>query len=147
MATGGRHAPLTETMSVLGIPCMTKKSFMSTEKAIGEWWWDSLQKSMNEAAKEEKQRAIERGSFHEGIPAITVIVDAGWSKRTHKHSYNANSGAGIIIGLEAGKILYAGVRNKYCVVYATEKRNKENQHKNTTITRTGTALTPLWRRT
>lgn len=131
MATGGGHAPLTETMSVLGIPSMTKKSFMSTEKAIGEWWWDSLQKSMNKAAKEEKQKAIERGSFHEGIPAITVIVDAGWSKRTHKHSYNANSGAGIIIGLETGKILYAGVRNKYCsVCNRAEKQGKPPQEHN-----------------
>ncbi len=51
---------------------------------------------MLEAGKEEKLLAEERGSFHEGVPAITVIVDGGWSKRSHKHSYNANSGAAII---------------------------------------------------
>ena len=33
-----------------------------------------------------------------GYPAITVIVDGGWSKRSHKHSYNAKSGVAIIIG-------------------------------------------------
>ncbi len=32
------------------------------------------------AGKEEK--TIERGDFHEGVPAITVIVDGGWSKRS-----------------------------------------------------------------
>ena len=35
---------------------------------------------MKEAAGEEKRNAIERGSFHEGVPAIAVIVDGGWSK-------------------------------------------------------------------
>ena len=38
MATGGGHAMLQETMSVLGVPTMTKKSFMTTERDIGEWW-------------------------------------------------------------------------------------------------------------
>ena len=41
---------------------------------------------MKEAAGEEKRNAIERGSFHEGVPVIAVIVDGGWSKRSHKHS-------------------------------------------------------------
>ena len=50
----------------------------------------------------------------EGIPAITVIVDGGWSKRSDRHSYNAKSGVGIIIGQATGKLLHIGVRNKYC---------------------------------
>jgi hypothetical protein len=62
--------------------------------------------------------AEERGSFHEGIPAITVIVDGGWSKRSHKHSYNANSGVAIIVGKETGKLLHVGVRNKFCTACA-----------------------------
>ena len=53
--------------------------------------------------------AEERGEYHEGVPAITVIVDGGWSKRSHKLSYNANSGVGIIIGKETGKLLHLGV--------------------------------------
>ena len=47
---------------------------------------------MAEAGKEEKRLAEIRGEYHDGVPAITVIVDGGWSKRSHKHSYNANSG-------------------------------------------------------
>ena len=61
MSTGGGHAPLTESMSVLGVPVMTKKSFIATEKAIGSWWKESLEESMMEAAEEEKRRAIESG--------------------------------------------------------------------------------------
>jgi hypothetical protein len=36
--------------------------------------------------------------------AITVITDGGWSKRTHKHSYNAAGGVAIIIGKETKKL-------------------------------------------
>ena len=32
MATGGGHTPLTESMAVMGIPAMTKKSFIAIEK-------------------------------------------------------------------------------------------------------------------
>ena len=41
-------------------------------------------------------------------------MDGEWSKRSHKYSYNANSGVGVIIGKETGKLLHIGVRNKYC---------------------------------
>ena len=61
-----------------------------------------------------EEAAEESGSYHDGVPAITVIVDGGWSKRSHKHSYNAKSGVGIIIGQKTGKLLHIGVRNKYC---------------------------------
>ena len=41
---------------------------------------------MEDAGKEGKLLAEERGDYHEGVPAITVIVDAGWSKHSHKHT-------------------------------------------------------------
>ena len=61
---------------------------------------------MAEAGREEKRLAEERENFHEGVPAITVIVDGGWSKHSHKHSYNANSGVAIIVGKATRKLLY-----------------------------------------
>ena len=70
------------------------------------------------AGKEEKWLAEECGHYHEGIPAITVVVDGGWGKRSHKHSYNANSGDAIIVRKETGKLLHIGVRNKYCAACA-----------------------------
>ena len=57
-----------------------------------------------------------RGDYHEGVPTITVIVDGGWSKRSHRHSYNAQSGVAVVIGQATRKLLYIGVRNKYCTV-------------------------------
>ena len=69
---------------------------MAAERRIGEWWQMLLQESMTAAGEEEKAIALAKNRTHEGIPAITVIVDGGWSKRAHKHSYNAKSGVGII---------------------------------------------------
>ncbi len=81
---------------------------------------------MAEAGREEKRIAEETGSVPEGVPASTVILDGGWSKRSHKHSYNANSGVAIIIGKQAGKLLYIGVRNKYC--HACARNISPNKH-------------------
>lgn len=88
-------------------------SFVQTEREIGELWEQEMGKAMLEAGKEEKRLAEERGDYHQGVPAITVIVDGGWSLRSHEHSYNAKSGVGIIIGQQTSKILHIGVRNKY----------------------------------
>jgi len=68
---------------------------------------------MNEAGREEKTLAVQRGDYHEGVPAITVIVDAGWSKGSHKHTYNAKLGIGVIIGKKTGKLLFVCGCNIY----------------------------------
>ena len=76
---------------------------MTIEKRIGQWWWDLFEESMKQAGDEEKAIAITNGRYHQGVPAITVIIDGGWSKHSHKHSYNAKSGMGIIIGQQTKK--------------------------------------------
>ena len=103
MVTGGGHSNLEETTSVLGVPVMTSASFISTEREIGKWWKEKLIESMAEAGAEVKRLAEEKGSYHEGVPEITVILDGGWSKRSHKHFYNSNSGVGIMVEKETGK--------------------------------------------
>ncbi len=110
MSTGGGHSQLQETMGFQ----MSLGSFSSTERDIGEWWRQELQKVMVEAGKEEKCLSKERGDHHKVAPPITVIVDAGWSKRSHCLSYNAKSGVDIITGQVTGNLLYIGVRSKYC---------------------------------
>ena len=107
MATGNGHSPLSKAMAVMGVPTMTKTSFVHSEQYIGEWWWELLQESMKAAGEEEKNMAIANNNFHQNVPAITVIVDGGWSKRTNKHNYNAKS---------TGKILFMGIRNKFCSI-------------------------------
>lgn len=63
------------------------------------------------------------------------MLDGGWCKRTHKHSYNAKYGVAIIIGLATGKILHMGVSNKYCSICASaqmigQSTTEHHCHKN-----------------
>ena len=80
---------------------------------------------MVKAGAEERKIAIEKGTYHEGVPAITVVCDGGWSKRTHKHTYNAFWGVTVIFGLETNKLLYIDVRIKYCGIFKVAE-NKKN---------------------
>ena len=114
MVTGGGFNLLQESISIFDIPVMSKQSFMQTGCQIGEWWWNASQESMKAAGKQEKQYAIEKGSYHQGVPGITVVVDGGWRKHTHKHSYNALSEVRMIFEKHTGKLLYIGIRNKFC---------------------------------
>ena len=50
------------------------------------------------ADRKEKQLTIEQGNYHNGVPAIPVVVDADWSKCSHKYLYNASYGIGVIFG-------------------------------------------------
>ena len=75
------------------------------------------------AGQKEKQLAIEQGNYHNGVPAITVVVDSGWSKRSHKHSYNANSDVRVIFGAATKALFFIGVRNKNCLVCVINSRN------------------------
>ena len=125
----GGHAPLNESMATLGIPSLMKRSFMAIEKCIGDWWRTLLSNSMKQAGEEEKAIAVSKHNYQDGdIPSVTVIVDGGWSKRAHKHSYNAKSGVGIIISKQTGKILFMGVRNKYCAVCHTSPGESIPEH-------------------
>lgn len=49
-----------------------------------------------------------------GIPIIEVVADGCYSKITYKKNYSVLSNATAIIGKRTDKILYLGIRNKYC---------------------------------
>ena len=114
IATGGSAARLQQVMALVGVPSMSKPTFTSTERYIAEHLQAQLAESMIAAGKEKRRLAIENDEHFQGVPAITVIADGGWSKRSHKHSYNAKSGVAVIIGSRTKKLLFLGVRNKYC---------------------------------
>ena len=114
MATGGGAAPMGQFLSTLGIPGMTQGTFTTLEQQIGETWLKELEKDMKIAGAEEKRLAEEDGRFFMGVPAVSVYFDAGWSKRSHKHSYVALSGASIVIGARTKKVIGMAIRNKYC---------------------------------
>ncbi len=72
-----------------------------------------LKEDMKEAGKAERELAEKEGRFHKGVPSIAVLADAGWSKRSHKHSYVAYSGVAVVIGMRTSKLLGMTTRYKY----------------------------------
>ena len=68
----------------MNVPPRSANQFSSVEDQIGMWWKEVVRGEMVKAGAEEKRIAIEKGNFHEGIPAVTVICDGGWSKRMNK---------------------------------------------------------------
>ena len=115
MSTGGGQARLDQVLTTMGVPGMRKPMFKAREQFLGEAMKEQLLQSMSEAGEQEKGQAIANNHFHQGVPYISVVADGGWSKRSHKHSYNAKSGVAVI-GLHTKRLLFLGVRNKYCSV-------------------------------
>ncbi len=62
MATGAGHSQLEEAMSVMGVPVMSKASFITTERDIGMCWRKALLASMGEAGQEELRIAVEKSN-------------------------------------------------------------------------------------
>ena len=78
-------------------------TFIYLEHYLGAAFEQLVSDSLLAAGREEKELTIANGYYHKGVPAITVVVDGGWSKRSHKHSYNAKSGFGVIFGASSKK--------------------------------------------
>ena len=119
IATGGGADNLTEQLTCVQVSTI---SFIHLESIMGATFEAMVGQNLLIAGQKERQLAIELGNYHNGVPAITVVVDAGWSKLSHKHSYNANSGVGVIFAAATKALLFIGVRNKYCLVCVISSR-------------------------
>ena len=106
VSTGGGHAKMDEILSVMSIPSIDRRNFHSTEMFITKEWRQQLAQEMLERGKEERRLAMECGE-NDGVPAIDVIVDGGWSVRSSHHRYSAKSGVACIIGRETNKLLFS----------------------------------------
>ena len=107
MATGGGASSLTCSVTPMNVPGMPKRLYSTTERLLSDCMHQLLTENMTEAGEEERRLAVERADMHHGIPSITVAVDGGWWKRSHKHTYNAKSGVAVIFGQ---------CTNRYCLL-------------------------------
>ena len=113
---------MTKVLSYMDVPSMSKQTFHSTEEKLGRALHILLIEEMEATGREERRLAVKCSDSHKGVPAITVIVDGGWSKRSHKYSYNAKSGVAVVIGKLTKQLLYLGVRNNLCAVCAQAEK-------------------------
>ena len=126
MTSCGGLTRLNTTIACLDVLGMQKQMYTATKTLLGTEMMEQLALSMEKVATKERENAISIDSFHQGVPAITVVVDGGWFKHSHKHSYNAKSGVAVIFGKHSKKLLYLDVRNKFCSVCAISN-NKSSE--------------------
>ncbi|WAR01493.1 hypothetical protein MAR_008051 [Mya arenaria] len=113
-------------------------------KIQGKWWYNVFQNEMKKVGNEEREKAIMRNDMHEGVHALTVVCDGGWSKRTQKHTYNALGGVDVIFGADSKKLLHIGIRNKQCIICSAAANNNVDS-KNMIVTETGEAHPRVWK--
>ncbi|XP_067216539.1 uncharacterized protein [Linepithema humile] len=131
ITTGIGYAQLNELCAAINVPCMSESTYITFRDNIVDDFQKTAMENMKMAGEIEKQLALERNDIINGIPYITVVADGSWMKRTYGNAYNSLSGIGAIIGYYTKKVLFVGVRNKFCAIcdMAERKGVKPRIHK------------------
>ena len=117
ISIGCGFSQLNEFVSAMNIPEISYKRYKDVEDNLQEIIEEEFWKFMIEAGKKEAEMAKENGDVDENdIPMITVIADGAWCKRSYRSAYNARSGAACIVGQRTAKLLFLGIRNKFCAM-------------------------------
>lgn len=121
MVTGIGFSQLEELLGSMGIKCMSPGTYRKYDMEMVAAFDKAAVTEMQQAAETAKQHALDRGDFivHNGekIPFVTVIADCAWMKRTYKTGkYDSLSGVAAIVEHHTRKVIFIGVRNKYCFV-------------------------------
>ena len=75
IATGGGAEHLKEQLACVQVPALTKVTFILLERTLGRVFEQVVEDNLLTAGKEERSLAIAQGTFHDGVPAITIVVD------------------------------------------------------------------------
>ncbi|KAL4084689.1 hypothetical protein QTP88_027614 [Uroleucon formosanum] len=128
MSNGCGFTHLQQFLSTLEIPCLSSNTYKKEHDKISEGYEIAATKEMELAAREEAQLAIKSGEVGaDSILHISVVADGSWCKRSYRTQYNSLSGAAAIIGYRTKKVLYIGIRNKYCSTCV--RSNEPSPHK------------------
>ncbi|KAL4083125.1 hypothetical protein QTP88_028455 [Uroleucon formosanum] len=125
------YSQLKEFSAILDIPAFCSSTYESYFSKISKVIEESAWEQMQLAGIEEKRWALEAGDIDSnGIPMCPVVADGQWGKRSYKTKYDALSGAATIIGFRSNKILFVGIRNRYCCICerSSTLKLKANEH-------------------
>ncbi|XP_076381283.1 uncharacterized protein LOC143260253 [Megalopta genalis] len=128
ITSGGGYAKMEEMFATMNIPCMSRTEYRRRHDDIVEDLVSLAEAEMLAAAEEEKQLAVRRGDVSvSGIPFIPVVADGSWMKRSyHTGRHDSLSGIGAIAGYHTKKVLFAGVKNKVCLICHNASKRKES---------------------
>jgi len=122
ITAGIGYSSLEEICTGMNISCMSEKTYIKYRENIIDDYEKTAMQNMKKAAEEEKQLALEKNETINGIPYITVVSDGSWMKRSYGSNYDSPCGVGAIIGYNTKKILFVGIRNKYCAICDVAER-------------------------
>ena len=71
---------LEEQLACVQVPALTKVSFILPEHTLSKVFEQLVEENLLTTGREGGPLAIAQGTFHDGVPANTVLVDGGWSK-------------------------------------------------------------------
>ncbi|KAL7290852.1 hypothetical protein TKK_0015585 [Trichogramma kaykai] len=132
---------LLELFASMNIECMTGVTYKHIADKLLEILRTVSTNSMNKAGLLEKEYAVLNNQYHEvksstsehsgkRFPWIAITCDGSWMTRSYGTNYASLSGLAVIVGMHTGKVLYVGVKNKYCAACSYAERNmvKPKEH-------------------
>ncbi|KAL3222358.1 hypothetical protein MRX96_028456 [Rhipicephalus microplus] len=98
---------------------MSSDTYAKIQDNVGDVINQAAWEEIKKVGAEEARLARECGDINsDGMPAITVIAEGAWSKRSYKNKYDASSGVAAIVLHRTGKVLNVGVKDKICATCA-----------------------------
>ncbi|XP_025420451.1 uncharacterized protein LOC112690619, partial [Sipha flava] len=114
---GCGYSQLQEVMSAMEVPTIHIKTYQAEHDLICKGYEETALETMKEAAKVEAELAVAEGEVDvDGTPLVAVVADGSWCKRSYRTMYNSPSGMAALVGYRTRKILFMGVKNKFCAI-------------------------------
>ncbi|KYM93397.1 hypothetical protein ALC62_16002, partial [Cyphomyrmex costatus] len=131
MTTGIGYAQMEEMFAAANVPCMSEKTYIQHREIVLDEFEKTAIESMKMAGQLEKQLSLERNEVINNRAYITVVADGSWAKRSYGTAYDSLSGVGAIIGYRTRKVLFVGIRSKFCTIchMAEQKGIQPRSHK------------------
>lgn len=128
ISTGNGFTQLKKFLANLNIPPMSQYVYNKNHMILSKDIKETAKKTMEDAAEIERIKATELKQIDSTSdnPMITVVADACWSKRSYRTNYSALSGAATVVGNYTKKVLWIGVKNKYCSVCKGNSNSPEH---------------------
>ena len=114
ITTGIGYAQMEEMFAAANVPCMSQKTYIKNREVVLEEFEKTAFENMKKAGELERQLAVERNDVINGYACIPVVADGSWLTRSYGKNFDSLSGVVAIIGYYTKKVLYVGIRNKFC---------------------------------
>lgn len=115
MSIGLGRYHLQEFLAHMDIKSMSYSTFHKLETKLQDDWWKLAKELEANALNEEIRLATENNQVDSaGNALIEGEIDGSWGTRSYGNKFSSLSGCAAIIGRRTNKIIYSGVKNKYC---------------------------------